>query len=74
MGEWQALLAENCQRHEKDLDLLLADRIRFTPDPERRRYMLTLPVTFDRVLTYAVGASVQVKVASLTGFEPVLPP
>jgi hypothetical protein len=28
---------------------------------------LTLPVAFDRVLTYAVGASMQVKVASLNG-------
>jgi len=58
-GEWQALLTEHPSEARKGLDLLLADRIRFTPDPERRRYTLTPPVAFDRVLTYALDASIQ---------------
>ena len=33
------------------LDGVLEDRIAFTPDADRRRYRLTIPIAFDRVLT-----------------------
>ena len=41
-------------RNEQKDGIVLANRNRFTPDAEHRRYMLTLPVAFDRVLTYAL--------------------
>ena len=37
------------------LDVVLADRICFTPDrTEHHRYMLTLPIAFDRVMIAAL--------------------
>ena len=54
------------------LDGVLADRIRFTPDRDQRRYTLNLPIAFDRLMIAALpelGTGLQETVASPTGFE-----
>ena len=67
------------------VDTILADRIRFDADSTQRRYRLTLPIAFDRLLTAVVpewGTGLQVSflshryfgLASPTGFEPVFWP
>ena len=45
------LLTANTTEARAVLDGVLADRIRFTPDEEQRRYRLTMPFAFDRVLS-----------------------
>jgi hypothetical protein len=54
--------------------VVLWDRILFDADLERRRYHLTVPVAFDRVLSVVVpewGSHLQETVAFPPGFEPV---
>src|SRR5262245_15896470 len=46
LGEWQTALTNNPSEPHGVLDTVLADRIRFAPDPEHRGYTLTLPVAF----------------------------
>jgi hypothetical protein len=56
---------------------VLADRIRFTPDRARRRYTLTLPIAFDRVMLAALpelGTGLQETVASPRGTVHILRP
>jgi hypothetical protein len=53
------------------LDGVLVDRIRFDPDADHRRYQLTLPVAFDRLIVAAMPAlrRLQEMMASPMGFE-----
>jgi hypothetical protein len=53
LDDWQGLLSGNVAEARPLLDLVLADRIGFTPTADRG-YQLTVPVMFDRVLTAAV--------------------
>jgi len=68
LGEWQIALTNSPSEAHGVLDTVLADRIRFAPDPEHRGYTLTLPVAFDRVLScvLANSAGLPVMLASLT--------
>jgi hypothetical protein len=50
LREWDSLLAEDSARARTVLDIALTDRIRFKPDPARRRYQLTIPVAFNRLI------------------------
>ena len=73
LGDWRGLLSRNVVEARPLLDLVLADRISFTPIADRR-YQLTVPIAFDRVMTAAVPdllRGLQDRVASPTGFEPV---
>ncbi len=72
LDDWRGLLGRNVAEARPLLDLVLADRIRFTPIADRR-YQLTVPIQFDRVMTAAVPdlRGLQDIVASPTGFEPV---
>jgi len=54
LDEWHALLADDPAKARGLLDLALIDRIRFTPNPTRRRYELTIPIAFDRLLSAIV--------------------
>ena len=67
LDDWQGLLSGNVAEARPLLDLVLADRIDFTPTADRG-YQLTVPVVFDRVLTAAVSdlRGLQDRVASLT--------
>ena len=53
LDDWQGHLSRNVAEARPLLDLVLADRISFTPTADRR-YQLTVPVVFDRVMTAAV--------------------
>ena len=53
LDDWQGLLSGNVTEARPLLDLVLADRIGFSPTADRG-YQLTVPVVFDRVLTAAV--------------------
>ena len=53
LDDWQRLLSRNVAEARPLLDLVLADRISFTPTADRC-YQLTVPIVFDRVLTAAV--------------------
>ena len=53
LDDWRGLLSRNVAEARPLLDLVLADRIRFTPIAEHR-YQLTVPIQFDRVMTAAV--------------------
>ena len=53
LDDWRGLLTRNVAEARPLLDLVLADRIRFTPIADRR-YQLTVPIMFDRVMTAAV--------------------
>ena len=53
LADWRGLLSGNVAEARPLLDLVLADRIRFTPTADRR-YQLTVPIQFDRVMTAAV--------------------
>ena len=72
LDDWRGLLSRNVAEARPLLDLVLADRISFTPTADRR-YQLTVPIVFDRVMTAAVPdlRGLQDRVASPTGFEPV---
>ena len=72
LGDWESLLGRNVAEARPLLDLVLADRIRFTPIADRQ-YQLTVPIVFDRVMTAAVPElrGLQDRMASPTGFEPV---
>ena len=48
---WHELLTANATEARGVLDGVLGDRIQFTPDEQRRRYRLTMPIAFDRVLS-----------------------
>ena len=75
LGDWRGLLSRNVVEARPLLDLVLADRISFTPIADRR-YQLTVPIAFDRVMTAAVPdlRGLQDRVASPRGFEPVSQP
>jgi len=68
LDDWQGLLSGNVAEARPLLDLVLADRIRFKPTADRR-YQLTVPIVFDRVMTAAVPdlRGLQDMVASPTG-------
>ena len=68
LDDWQGLLSGNVAEARPLLDLVLADRIGFTPTADRG-YQLTVPVVFDRVLTAAVPdlRGLQDRVASPRG-------
>ena len=72
LDDWRGLLSRNVAEARPLLDLVLADRIRFTPMADRR-YQLTVPIQFDRVMSAAVPDlhGLQDRVTSPTGFEPV---
>ena len=53
LDDWRGLLSRNVAEARPLLDLVLADRISFTPTADRR-YQLTVPIVFDRVMTAAV--------------------
>ena len=53
LDDWQGLLSRNVAEARPLLDLAPADRISFTPTADRR-YQLTVPIVFDRVMTAAV--------------------
>ena len=53
LDDWPGFLSGNVAEARPLLDLVLADRIGFTPTADRG-YQLTVPVVFDRVLTAAV--------------------
>ena len=71
LDDWRGLLSRNVAEARPLLDLVLADRIRFTPMADRR-YQLTVPIQFDRVMTAAVPdlRRVQDIVASPRGVLP----
>ncbi len=75
LDDWQGLLSGNVAEARPLLDLVLADRIRFKPTADRR-YQLTVPIVFDRVMTAAVPdlRGLQDMVASPRGIEPVSQP
>lgn len=68
LDDWQGLLRRNVAEARPLLDLVLADRIRFTPIADRQ-YQLTVPIVFDRVMTAAVPdlRALQDRVASPRG-------
>ncbi len=70
LDDWRELLSRNVAEARPLLDLVLADRISFTPTADRR-YQLTVPVVFDRVMTAAVPdlRGLQDRVASPTGMD-----
>jgi hypothetical protein len=51
LDDWHGLLSGHTTEARGVLDGVLADRIRFTPNVERRRYTLTIPIAFNRVLS-----------------------
>ena len=53
LDDWQGLLSRNVAEARPLLDLVLADRIGFTPTADRC-YQLTVPIVFDCVLRAAV--------------------
>ena len=53
LDHWRGLLSRNVAEARPLLDLVLADRIRFTPTAGRR-YQLTVPIQFDRVMAAAI--------------------
>lgn len=81
LRKWDELLGLHASEARAVLDVVLADRIVFRPRTAERRYELTVPIAFDRVLTAVVPEfsrlRLQDSVASPTGFEgdgnPVLP-
>ena len=68
LDDWQGLLSRNVAEARPLLDLVLADRIGFTPTADRC-YQLTVPIVFDRVLRAAVPEmrGLQDRVASPRG-------
>jgi hypothetical protein len=54
LDEWHGLLADDPAKARGLLDLALTDRIGFTPNLEHRRYELTIPVAFDRLIVAVV--------------------
>ena len=77
LRDWDQLVRANTIEARAVLDGVLADRIRFEPDRDRRRYRLTVPIAFDRVVGAALpelGRGLQESMASPTGFEPVFWP
>ena len=70
LDDWQGLLSGNVAEARPLLDLVLADRIGFTPTADLG-YQLTVPVVFDRVLTAAVPdlRGLQDRVASPRGMD-----
>ena len=68
LDDWRGLLSGNVSEARPLLDLVLADRIAFQPTAERR-YELTVPITFNRVMTAIVPdlRGLQDSVASSTG-------
>ena len=53
LNDWRGLLSGNVAEARPLLDLVLADRIAFQPTADRR-YELTVPITFNRVMTAIV--------------------
>ena len=77
LRDWDGLLAEDSARARGVLDIVLTDRIGFKPDPDSRRYQLTIPVAFDRLIVAVVPSmreSLQEMMASPPGFEPGFQP
>ena len=68
LDDWRAMLSGNVADARQLLDLVLADRISFAPKANRQ-YQLTVPITFDRVLTTSVPdlRGLQDRVASPRG-------
>jgi len=69
LDDWRDLLSENSAEARGVLDGVPADRIRFTPDSSHRRYELTIPIAFDRVLACVLPElrGLQETMASPTG-------
>jgi len=70
LKDWDSLLTEHSAKARGVLDIVLTDRIRFEPDPERRRYQLTIPIAFDRLIVAVaptLGEGLQEMVASPRG-------
>ena len=77
LADWHDLVSADAGEARAVLDKVLVERIRFTPHALARRYQLTIPFAFDRVLWCVLPADVgtlQETVASPTGFEPVFWP
>jgi hypothetical protein len=76
LDDWQALLRGNVAEVRQLFALVLRDRIGFRAmegENGTPSYELTVPIAFDRLLV-SVVPSLQVRVASPTGFEPVFWP
>jgi hypothetical protein len=69
LDNWRGLLSRHTTEARGVLDEVLADRIGFTPNVEQRRYTLTIPIAFDRVLSCVVPEArvLQDMVTSPTG-------
>jgi site-specific DNA recombinase len=78
LDEWHALIGGNVAEARGLLQLLLRERIVFTPiagDDGRPMYELQIPIAFERLLVAVVpGLQARVGLASPTGFEPVFWP
>jgi hypothetical protein len=73
VDQWHALIMGNVQESRRLFDLVLRDRIQFRPvdGTNGPSYELTVPIAFDRLLV-SVIPSLQVRVASPAGFDPIL--
>ena len=54
LDDWNGLLTEDSAKARRVLDIALTDRIRFKPDSEHRRYELTIPIAFNRMICAVV--------------------
>jgi hypothetical protein len=56
VATWQDLLTDNVAEARQVLDVMLTDRIRFTPLPKHHGYEVRLSVGYDRMFTKMLPA------------------
>jgi hypothetical protein len=72
LADWHDLLSANASEARAVLDKVSAERIRFAPHALARRYQLTIPFAFDRVVSCLLPAdagTLQEMMASPKGIE-----